>query len=107
AFPHFHKIWSNPGLYFVPTNIKDFTGIGVGAFLAFYACIGFEDMVSMAEEVKNPSRNLPLAIAIVLVLTTALYVVVTLAALVSVPLDQLAGSDAPLALVIAENRFMP
>ncbi len=34
----------------------------VGAFLAFYAFIGFEDMVNVIEEVKNPVRNFPIAI---------------------------------------------
>ena len=33
-----------------------------GAFLAFYAFIGFEDMVNVAEETTNPRRTMPLAI---------------------------------------------
>jgi APA family basic amino acid/polyamine antiporter len=72
-------------------------GIMIGAFLAFYAYIGFEDMVNVAEEVKDPARNLPLAILLALLVTTLLYAAVTLVAVLSVPTEQLAKSDAPLA----------
>ena len=37
-------------------------GIMLGSFVAFYAFIGFEDMVNIIEEVKNPTRNVPLAV---------------------------------------------
>ena len=70
-----------------------------GAFLAFYAYIGFEDMVNVAEEVKNPCRNMPLAIVIAISLATALYVLVTWSALRVVPAAVLGSSDAPLAMV--------
>lgn len=72
-------------------------GIMMGAFLAFYAFIGFEDMVNVAEEVRDPARNLPLAILFALLVTTLLYAAVTLVAVLSVPPEQLAKSDAPLA----------
>ena len=72
-------------------------GIMMGAFLAFYAFIGFEDMVNVAEEVRDPARNLPLAILLALLVTTLLYAAVTLVAVLSVPPEQLAKSDAPLA----------
>jgi len=97
----------NLGSYFLPDQIGDWRGIGLGAYLAFYACIGFEDMVNMAEEAENPQRNLPLAIALVLLLTTLLYVLVTLSALVSVPLAELRESSAPLALVMEKNGLVP
>jgi len=40
-----------------------------GSFVVFYAFIGFEDMVTLAEEVKNSVINLPKAIVISLVIT--------------------------------------
>ena len=46
--------------------------IAGGAVLAFYAFIGFEDMVNVAEEVKEPNRNLPRAIVLVQILTSLL-----------------------------------
>jgi APA family basic amino acid/polyamine antiporter len=72
-------------------------GIFLGGFLAFYAFIGFEDMVNVAEEVRRPERNLPRAILLALLVATLLYFLVALAAVTTVPGDRLAASDAPLA----------
>jgi APA family basic amino acid/polyamine antiporter len=78
---------------------KPLPGLLLGAFLAFFAFIGFEDMVNVAEEVERPERNLPLGILIALCVSTVIYLLVVLVALTSVPMEQLAGSKAPLALV--------
>ena len=74
-------------------------GVLVGAFLAFYAYTGFEDMVSMAEEVRRPERNMPLAILLALAISTALYAGVALVSVLTVSPVTLGASDAPLALV--------
>jgi amino acid transporter len=84
-----------------PFSLEAWKGILLGGFLAFYSFIGFEDMVNVAEEVKNPKRNLPIAIFLSLMLTTILYFFVTLAAVMSVPLQQLGESHTPLAEVVA------
>ena len=42
-----------------------------GSFLGFYAFIGFEDMVNVAEEVKRPSVTIPIAIGLAMLLATA------------------------------------
>ena len=73
------------------------TGVMMGAFLAFYAFIGFEDMVNVAEEVRHPERNLPRAILLALLISSALYLLVSLAAITSLPAERLAAADAPLA----------
>ena len=70
-----------------------------GALLSFYAFIGFEDMVNVAEEVKNVRRNLPLSILITLGVTTVLYVLVMLAAVLAIPIDELSLHQAPLSLI--------
>ncbi|MBV1897254.1 MAG: amino acid permease, partial [Rhodobacteraceae bacterium] len=75
------------------------SGIGLGAVLAFFAFIGFEDIVNMAEEVENPTVNLPRAILYSLTITTLIYGVVAYAAVRVVPVDALAGSSSPLVLV--------
>jgi amino acid transporter len=95
--PHADVNWSAllPPLTSVP-----WAGIVAGAFLAFYAFIGFEDMVNMAEEVRDPRRNLPLAILLALVISTLLYMLVAVVCVATVPVDVLATSDAPLAAVI-------
>lgn len=71
--------------------------IASGAVLAFFAFIGFEDMVNVAEEVRDVRRVMPRAIIATLVVTTVLYLAVSLVALLSSPQADLAGSDAPLA----------
>lgn len=75
-------------------------GLGAGAFLAFYAFIGFEDMVNVAEEVRDPQRVLPRAIIGALVASTLLYVLVATVAVLAVPMERLAGSPVPLAEVV-------
>ncbi|MBT4017109.1 MAG: amino acid permease [Alphaproteobacteria bacterium] len=87
---------------FVPTfDAGMWAGIFAGSFLAFYAFIGFEDIVNMAEETKDPTRVVPWAIILTLAVTAVLYVLVSVVALLSVPLSELAGSAAPLKLVYA------
>jgi len=79
---------------------SDFTSWGflfAGTLLAFYAFIGFEDMVDVAEEVKNVRRNLPLAILITLIITTVLYLLIMSIAVLSIAPKELAQSSAPLA----------
>lgn len=80
-----------------PFELEAWHGILLGAFLAFYAFIGFEDMVNVAEEVKQPQRNLPRAILLALGLATLLYLLVALAAVLTLPLPELVASNAPLA----------
>lgn len=72
-------------------------GLLGGSFLAFYAYIGFEDIVNVAEEVKSPQRAMPKAILIALVTATLLYAAATFAALQILSPASLAASDAPLA----------
>ena len=90
-----------------PFNSGVFFPIIFGAFLSFYAYIGFEDMVNMAEEIKNPEKNLPISIIIVLIVTTLLYVLVAVVAVLSMPLDQLSSSQAPFADLIRQNSNFP
>lgn len=82
-----------------PADAGVWHGILLGAFIAFYAFIGFEDMVNVAEEVKNPTRILPLAIVIAIVVSTVLYLLVAVVAVLALPPAELAQSRAPLALI--------
>lgn len=74
-------------------------GVFAGALLAFYAFLGFEDMVNVAEEVKQVRWNLPVAIISTLALTTLLYFLVAATAVLTVDPEVLAESTEPLALV--------
>ena len=73
-----------------------------GAVLSFYAYIGFEDMVEVAEEVQDVKRTLPRAILITLVVTSVLYVALMLSAQLAVSTEFLAQSTAPFADVYRE-----
>ena len=82
-----------------PLDATAWWGISMGAFLAFYAFIGFEDMVNVAEEVKDAQRIVPRAIVLALTCSTVLYLLVVTAAVLALPASTLATSDAPLALM--------
>ncbi len=95
----FAELPAQASTIFIPSSTIAWEGAMLGAFLAFYAFIGFEDMVNVAEEVEHPERNLPLGILVALVISTMLYFVVVLAAQLSVSAEALGQSEAPLALV--------
>jgi len=90
-----------------PVRWDVWQGIIFGAFIAFYAFIGFEDMVNVAEEVIEPEKTLPVSIIIALIITTFIYVLVSFASVLSLPIDQLAEHDAPFALIIKEHSQIP
>lgn len=83
-----------------PLEGQAWLGIFSGAFLAFYAFIGFEDMATMAEEVKDVRRSLPRAIVISVLLTIVLYVVVSIIAVASIGAAALAASNTPVAAMV-------
>lgn len=86
--------------FLVHDNLSIITiGVLSGTFVAFFAFIGFEDLVNMAEEVREPERTMPRAIALTLAITTLLYVIVAAVAISVVSPAELAASQAPLALV--------
>ncbi len=74
-------------------------GISLGGFLAFYAFLGFEDMVNIAEEVKAPSKAYPRAILFSLIIATLLYLSVSLVSVLLLTPQQLATTDAPFATI--------
>lgn len=82
-----------------PVEFSHWNGILLGGILAFYAYIGFEDMVNVAEEVRNPMKTMPAAILIALVVSTLLYTLVAVVAVASGSVAELGQSDAPLALI--------
>jgi basic amino acid/polyamine antiporter, APA family len=82
-------------------------GIAVASFLAFYAFIGFEDMVNMAEEVKDASKNLPKAIILTTIVSTLIYLVVAFVAVIVIPNNELANSTAPLTTIVSQSTWFP
>ena len=81
-------------------------GTLAGSALIIFSFFGFENIANLAEETKNPERDLPKAILISVMLSTVLYVLVSISALALLTPEKLAASDAPLmsvASVISEN----
>jgi APA family basic amino acid/polyamine antiporter len=72
-------------------------GVLSGAALVFFSFLGFENIANLAEEAKQPERDLPRAILLSLGVATTLYVLVALAAVALLPAEQLADTQAPLA----------
>jgi basic amino acid/polyamine antiporter, APA family len=71
-----------------------------GAALAFYALIGFEDSVNIAEETTGPERSYPLALFTGLAVAGAIYLLVTVVASMTVSTPRLAGSSGALLEVV-------
>jgi amino acid transporter len=71
-----------------------------GAALAFYALIGFEDSVNVAEETEEPQRDYPRALFAGLLIAGAIYLAVSALASMIVPTDTLAESSGPLLEVV-------
>jgi basic amino acid/polyamine antiporter, APA family len=76
------------------------TALLAGTVLAFYALIGFDDSVNVAEETQHPSRNYPRAIFGALLLAGFIYLLVTFTASMVVPTATLADSSGPLLEVV-------
>ena len=68
--------------------------------LAFFAMVGFEDSVNMAEECKNPTRIFPKVLLAGLVITGVIYVLVSIAAITLVPPEALGEGETPLLKVV-------
>lgn len=85
----------------MPSSGDGWLAISTGAFVAFYAFIGFEDMVNVAEETREPERAMVPAILIALIGATTLYLLVALMAVLASQELELAGHPAPLAAMVA------
>ncbi|WP_338701494.1 amino acid permease [Streptomyces sp. Q6] len=75
-------------------------GITSGASLAFFSYIGFDAITTAGEEVKNPRRNIPVAIMICIGVVTLLYCAVAVAAIGALGADEVGNKPAALSLVV-------
>ena len=74
-------------------------------FNSFYAYIGFEDIVNMAEETKNPTKIVPLAILLSLIFSTLLYVILSISCTAFIPQSIFENSRAPLVSIIEHKGY--
>lgn len=75
-------------------------GVIVATTLAFFAMVGFEDSVNMAEECKEPTRIFPKVLLAGLITTGVIYVLVSITAIALVPANELGQGDTPLLKVV-------
>ena len=100
------RFWGSANLLEFPAGTATETGLPLvflvqGMVLTFYAFLGFEDALNVAEELKNPRRDLPLGLVMALGLTVIIYMGVSISAVSVVPWQELAEANAPLAEVMA------
>jgi amino acid transporter len=88
---------------FISAPGYDIFAVFQGAFLAFYAFVGFEDLANVSEEAKDPKRSMPVAIMGSLFIALFLYMLVAVVAVLSLPLSELISTDAPMADIIAHK----
>lgn len=98
---------ANIDLTTIDLDLTMWSGIFAGAFLAFYAFIGFEDMVNIAEEVVEPKKNMPKGIIIVLLVSMIFYMMVAVVAVFGMPMDKLLVSTAPFSDIVSTNSNVP
>jgi amino acid transporter len=86
-----------------PSDKGTFLAISTAAALAFFAMVGFEDSVNMAEECENPKRDFPKMMLTGLGITGLIYVLVSITAVALVPVGDLTaeGADSALIQVVA------
>jgi APA family basic amino acid/polyamine antiporter len=83
-----------------PEDKSIFVAVTAATSLAFFAMVGFEDSVNMAEEVKNPERVFPKIMLTGLGVTGVIYVLVSISAIALVPAGELGQGEAPLLKVV-------
>ncbi|HIH47509.1 TPA: amino acid permease [Candidatus Woesearchaeota archaeon] len=75
------------------------SGVFSASALVFFAYMGFESIVKLAEETKNPTKTIPRALILSLIITSVLYVLVAVSAVSILGWEELSQSSAPLASV--------
>lgn len=83
-----------------PLSVPIQPGLFPAAAILFFVFLGFEEIANLAEEIRDPPRDLPRALFLSIGITTLLYVLVSLAVMVLVSPSELAASAAPLTLAI-------
>ena len=92
--------WSRTLIFDSPGDKSAFFAVTAATSLAFFAMVGFEDSVNMAEETKDPVRIFPKMMLTGLGITGVIYVLISLCSVALVPVGVLADSDTPLVTVV-------
>lgn len=93
--------WDKIGdVNFVALPEKGIPGLFIGAALSFFAFSGFEDTVKLAEETKEPERNIPKGMFLAMSFIVIMYLLVVVTSISAVPYEKLAESKSPLAMIV-------
>ena len=95
--------WVRPENW-TPFMPNGWQGVFTGASLIFFAYIGFDAVSTAAEEAKDPQRDMPRAMILSLLVTSVIYIVVTLVMTGLVPWDQHGNAD-PLASAFSSRGY--
>jgi APA family basic amino acid/polyamine antiporter len=74
-------------------------GVLTAAALVFFAYIGFEDVVKLAEETRMPERNIPMGLLLAMAVSIVLYILVSVSAVSIAGWEALSASEAPFAAI--------
>lgn len=92
--------WSRVVAFDTPEDKGVFLAVTSATSLAFFAMVGFEDSVNMAEECHEPRRIFPKIMITGLTVTGIIYVLVAICSVALVPVGPLAASETPLVEVV-------
>jgi APA family basic amino acid/polyamine antiporter len=99
------SFWGSVNLLEVPTtpgNDFFFLIILNGAVLTFFAFLGFEDTINVAEECRDPETTMPIGLIAAMVMAAILYIAVAITAVSVVPYGELAKAASPLTAVVSK-----
>jgi APA family basic amino acid/polyamine antiporter len=71
-----------------------------GAVITFFAFIGFEDTLNVAEECRDPQRTIPLGLILAMSMAAVLYIAIAVTAVSVVPWQELAAAPGPITEVV-------
>lgn len=80
-----------------------FSGVVGGSALIFFAFIGFDEVITLSEETRDPHRTVPRALMLSLAISTMLYVAVAIVAVSVLGHESLSASTQPLTDVVRES----
>ncbi len=90
-------------MFDTPEDKSIFIAVTAGTSLAFFAMVGFEDSVNMAEETVDPPTTFPRAMLVAMAVTATIYLVVALIASTLVPSAQLAEAESGALLRVVQT----
>ncbi len=97
AFPYLGEV------NYMEAPPEGYNGILAASALAFFAYIGFEEIVKLAEETRDPEKNIPKALFAASAIVIVIYSLVAISAISVIPYPELGKSSSPLANVIGKD----